>query len=532
MEILCLYTCLTAVRFLRFYVFTFFMDGELLADQPLGQKLIKKWFWLYFFTILIAPTGYFIRVLVSNSVSVADVGIIYSIMWLMGILSAYHDLGLTEALQYHLPKYRIQKKYNAFKTSILFTFIVQAVTGIIIAFLLFYWADFLAANYFHSAESAYIIKIFCLYFLGVNFFNMLYSIYIAFQDIIQYKLIDGIKSYTTLIFTLCFFLLGTLDITNFTRAWMIGLWVSLLISGILFIKKYWYTLSKWEIERDYALLKKQIKYAFWVFIWINVTLLLSQIDQQFIIYFLWAQSAWYYANYLSLILSFNILSAPFLGYLFPLTTELIQKNENEKLRELKSILYKYFSLFALSVSSIFIVLWPEIATILFGVKFMYSWELLSYSAGFLIFYVLFGINFSLLAGMGKVKQRAKIIAIALLANIVLNFIFIHLRWIVGVIAATIISWIMLFVMSYRLVNKQREIIWDRWYVIKNLLVIIVLSTIIFLYKNNIFVLEDSDRYKNLIYFVLIGVGYYLIIGLINWWNIKLFIKEIKKIWRK
>jgi len=31
------------------------MDGELLADQPLGEKLIKKGFWLYFFAYLIGP---------------------------------------------------------------------------------------------------------------------------------------------------------------------------------------------------------------------------------------------------------------------------------------------------------------------------------------------------------------------------------------------------------------------------------------------------------------------------------------------
>lgn len=502
------------------------MDWELLADQPLGQKLIKKWFWLYFFTILIAPTGYFIRVLVSNSVSVADVGIIYSILWLMGIFSAYHDLGLTEALQYHLPKYRIQKKYNAFKTSILFTFIVQAVTGIIIAFLLFYWADFLAENYFHSVESAYIIKIFCLYFLGVNFFNMLYSIYIAFQDIIQYKLIEGIKSYTTLIFTLCFFLLGTLDITNFTRAWMIGLWVSLAISWILFVKKYWYTLTKWEIEWDVYLLKKQTNYAFRVFIWINVSFLLWQIDQQFIIFFLWAKEAWYYANYLSLVFSFGVITWPILWYLFPLTTELVEKNQNDKLIYLKNILYKYFSVFALSISGLFLVFWPEIAVVFFGQKFLYSWKLLSYSAIFLIFYMLFNINFWFLAGMGKVKKRAKIIFIALIVNIILNLVFIRFRWIIWVIIATIISRIMLFYMSHRLVDKDKEIIFDRWYLIKNAIVIIILSGILFYFKTTLFILEDKYRYINLFYLILMSLGYYLVILATNRNNIKSIKKEV------
>ena len=45
----------------------------LLPDQPLGQKLIKKGFWLYFFMLLTAPVAYIIKVLISNALSVEDV---------------------------------------------------------------------------------------------------------------------------------------------------------------------------------------------------------------------------------------------------------------------------------------------------------------------------------------------------------------------------------------------------------------------------------------------------------------------------
>ena len=506
------------------------MEWELLTDQPLWQKLIKKGFWLYFFTILIAPTGYFIRVLVSNAVSVEDIGIIYSVMGLMWVISAYHDLGLTEALQYHLPKYRIQKKYNAFKTSIYFTMIVQTISGFAIAIVLFFWANYLSTNYFHSPESANIIKIFCLYFLGVNFYNILYSIYIAFQDVIQYKIIEGIRWYTTLIFTLIFFLLWGLNITNFTRAWILWLWLALTISGVIFRKKYKYTLQKGVFQRNTSLIKKQIKYAFRIFIGINVIYLLGQVDQQFIMYFLGAEKAWYYANYLSLILSFSILTGPLLWYLFPLTTELIEKKEYQKLTELKNILYKYFSIFAISISGLFIVLGPEIATILFGQKFIYSWQLLAYSAWFLIFYTLFSINLSLLAGMGKVKERAKIIGIALLTNIILNLIFIHIRGILWVIAATMVSWIMLFVMSYRIANKEHKITFSWIFFIKNIATVIIICIGIQSIKKQYFTLEDTSRYYNLLVFIIISIIYYLIIIEINYPSLKLLKQEIKKIY--
>lgn len=502
-------------------------ENQLLADQPLGEKLIKKGFWLYFFMIITAPVWYIIKVLISNSISVEDVWIIYSIIWFIWILSAYHDLWLTEALQYHLPKYRIQKQYNEFKTSIYFTLIIQILTGIIISCILFFWANYLSVNYFHTPESVDVIKIFCIYFLGLNFYNMLYSIFVSFQDVIQAKLLEFIRYYATLIFTICFFVIGGLNIVSFT--WWRVIWIicALLFSGIIFLKKYRYTVIKWNLERTEKLFKKQIKYAFRVFIWTNISILLSQIDLQFVIYFLGTKEAWYYTNYLSLIFSFATITAPILWYIFPLTTELIEKKEYEKINQFKNILYKYFSVFALSVWGFFFVLWPEIATILFWKKFIYSGTLLMYSSPFLIFYVLYNINFWFLAWMWKVRERAKIILIALVINIILNFILIKFFWSVGVMIATMISWVVLFIMSYKPISNQKEITFNWLFLFKNIFGVIIICFIIYLFKNNVFILEDTYRYRNLLYFLLITLWYCLYVLGINYKNIILVKRELK-----
>ena len=133
---------------------------DLLQDETLSQKLIKKGFWLYLFWYLIAPGGYLIRLLISNSpeVSVADVGILYSIISLISFLNVYNDLGLTESLQYFLPKFWIKKEYNHIKTTIYLSFLVQFGTAILIALGLRFGSDWLAINYFHNPISADILK--------------------------------------------------------------------------------------------------------------------------------------------------------------------------------------------------------------------------------------------------------------------------------------------------------------------------------------------------------------------------------------
>lgn len=104
----------------------------LLKEETLAKKLIGKGSLIYIFSFLIAPTGYIIRVLASNTLSVEEIGIFYSILGLITILAAYNDLGLTEALQYFLPKYWIKKQYNHYKTIWIATFAMQLLTGIVI----------------------------------------------------------------------------------------------------------------------------------------------------------------------------------------------------------------------------------------------------------------------------------------------------------------------------------------------------------------------------------------------------------------
>jgi O-antigen/teichoic acid export membrane protein len=131
--------------------------------------------------------------------------------------------------------------------------------------------------------------------------------------------------------------------------------------------------------------------------------------------------------------------------------------------------------------------------------------------------------------MGKVKARAKIIFIALITNIVLNLIFIQVWGVIGAVAAMMISWIMLCCMSYREIDKDKEISFDRRYLIKNLISIGILSATIYYIKNKVFILEDIHRYENLFYFIIICIGYYICIAGINYKSIVLMKKEFSAI---
>lgn len=52
----------------------------LFPDEPLKNKLLRNGFRLYFFSFIVAPTGYIIKVIASRELSVEDIGIFYSVL--------------------------------------------------------------------------------------------------------------------------------------------------------------------------------------------------------------------------------------------------------------------------------------------------------------------------------------------------------------------------------------------------------------------------------------------------------------------
>ncbi len=78
----------------------------------LAHKIITRGFWLYFFTVLMIPATYGTRILIADTLSVADIGILYSVISFVMILTTFNDGGLSEAANYFIPKYRVAGQHD------------------------------------------------------------------------------------------------------------------------------------------------------------------------------------------------------------------------------------------------------------------------------------------------------------------------------------------------------------------------------------------------------------------------------------
>jgi O-antigen/teichoic acid export membrane protein len=506
------------------------------TSETLSEKFIKKWFWLYFFSILIAPIGYIVKIILSYDLTVEEIWVLYWIISLIVLLSIYHDLWLTESLNYFLPKFIVNKDYSRFKSVLFYTFLAQVPTSIFLWLILYISSWYLANNYFKAQnlvlETQMTIQIFCLFFVWINLFQFTSTIFWAAQNTKIQKLVDFLRMFAVLWFTFWFWFFDKWNLINYAWTWIIWVWIWIFFSYIFFYKIYYKPyLKEVKIIYDKILIKKLFSYAFWVLIAINISTILSQIDMQLVIYILWIKDAWYYSNYLSIIWIPFLFVWPIIWFLFPVISSLHSENGKEKITIIKSIFYKYFSVISIYISIFMFIFWPHISTILFWQKFMFSWIILQYSILFLIFNMLLHINFQILSWQWSIKDRVKILWIWLTINLILNIFLINLFkpywfWAAWSSLAVWLSWIPIFVLSH-FATKEYVINFDFKFFIKNFIIILIINLFLYFYIEPYFF--GLNRIYSLLFLILIWLLYTIIIAMFNLKELKLFILEIKKI---
>ncbi|MCH2188529.1 oligosaccharide flippase family protein, partial [Candidatus Gracilibacteria bacterium] len=429
--------------------------------KTLAEKFIKKGFWLYLFSFIIAPIGYIIKIIISGELSVSEVGILYGVISLIMLVSSFNDFGMTESLNHFIPRFFTEKRFDKIKSILMYAFCSQMITGILLGLFFFFGADFIAANYFKTSQATDILKIFCLFFIGTNVFHIATTFFIATQNTFYNKLVDFFRMAFSLVCVLGVFFFDVSSLVNYSYAWIAGLYLGIIVAVFVFYTKYYYKyLSSEKILWETSLFKTVFSYAIWVLLGAQAATILGQMDMQMIIYLLDTTQAGYYTNYLSIIGIPFLLIGPIFGLLFPIFSEMHSKGHIEKIRQIKSIFLKNFIAVGIAFNILFFVFSEIIAFILFGEKFIESGVILKYSILFLVFNFMLQINFNIMAGIGKIKDRVKIISIALVFNFIMNFILIQHIGVYGAALATGMGWILIFVLSEIFLRKHYLIKFD------------------------------------------------------------------------
>lgn len=506
-----------------------------MIDQhaTLAEKFLKKWFWLYLFSFIIAPIWYIIKIIISGELTVSEVWILYGIISLITLLYSYNDLWMTESLKHFIPKFVTEKRYDKVKSILSYALLAQIISSLIIASFFFFWADFIANNYFKTEAAKEVLKVFAFFFIGINIFQTINTFFLAIQNTFYNKLTELIRMVFILWSVLFIYFWDHSSLVNYSYSWLI--WLYAWILGILFIfyiKYYKKELEGEKIIWSKKLFKTVFNYALLVFLWTSIWTILGQIDMQMVIYMLGTTDAGYYTNYLSVIGIPFLVITPIFALLFPVFSEMHSKWETEKIKLVKQIFTNIFIIIWIFSVIFFFVFSLNIATVLFWEKFITSWIILQYSVLFLVFNFLLQINFNIIAGIWQVHKRVKIVLIAVIFNFFTNILFINIYWVWGAALATWLGWILIYWLSEYFLWKNYRINFDYINILKNIFAIWIIWLFSYYYIIPKLIIWDWNRIDNLLSLFIIFIIWWILFLIINKKDVKMFIWEIKALKNK
>jgi O-antigen/teichoic acid export membrane protein len=447
-------------------------------SSNLGHTLIQKSLWIYLFTLIWAPAWYLNRIIISADLSVAEVWILYSIIGLMGLIVMYNDLWFKESMTFFLPNFLVHKKYDSVKSTLINMTVIQIITWIWIWILIWCLSELLAKSYFWYPAASDVLKLMTWYLL-IQCLNP-DSIFLVFQDTFWNKLLSTYNVIWVCLFTLMIHFYWFPTIKRFA-IWYIIIWFIWNIVGFIVLRKKYliWLRATAKYRRDKIEFIKIIKYSFGVLISNNLIVLLGSIDLLLIMWFLWAESAWYYTNANILIGILPTLVWPIFSLILPVTSDLHAKWEHKKIAKLNSLLITYVLTIWVICAWFGVIFWPEIAIGLLWEKFRYSWEIAQIWFIGMPISIWIRILFVMFAGTGAIIKRIKILIIGLIINIVGIGISIksgyNLQWIV---LSASISRIVIFALSFKQIEHHMKLIINRQMIVKNIIIWITIAIIL------------------------------------------------------
>lgn len=455
------------------------------------KNFLKNTLFLYLIIFLTTPLSYLTRIIYSKSLELGDFGLIYSIFAFLTLISIFIDFGLTQALAYYIPKFNLKNNWDNIRNSVYYAFLFQLITSIIVVVVLFFLSDFLELHYFQNEFASISLKIFLIMFFCINIVNVVKGVLIAFQKVIQVKIVDFMKFF--FIFTSSIFVFLNYDnnlLVNYVLAWSFSHILLVLLYFIYVIKVFPELFEKLPTQ-DFQLFKKLFGYGFYLLIGNSITVLLTQIDIIMITFFLSTSQVGLYSNSISVISILAIVTLPISIYLIPVFSELSVKKDFSKMSEITSQIFKLGFLLILPISLTFFLFSKEIILILFSEAFLDAHVVLSLFGIFGIFQILSVYNYSILSGLGLLKNRIQSLSFVLIINILLNILLIPFLGILGAAISTIFSWFLSFLFSFYLINSKLDIDFGLKKIIKFLLLGAIFVFSVTILKNminvNIFV---------------------------------------------
>lgn len=392
--------------------------------------------------------AYLTRVVLARTLSLEEYGLFYAVFTFVFFFFLFKNLGLDEALIKFIPEFKVKKRNQDIKSTIVTIGLIQLISSFIFIIALFILSDFLAANYFKNPSAALMLKLFSIILVLNIFDDSLKGFFQGMQKPKYYSLIEFSKNAATLILMLLFFYLG-FKIYAPVWAYILAGPIVFLIFLPFFLKIF--PFFKYKATFSKKLTKKLLGYSIPALFTLAGIKVISYIDVLMLTYLRSLEEVGIYGIVLPTSMLCLYLGRAVSLVMLPMSSEMWAKKEYNRLSEGIARINKY-TLAIIVPAMLLLIFFSELyIKLIFGEKFLAGTLALQIILIGVIFFTIARINNSIIAGIGKPQKVTKIILLSALINIIGNLILIPKFGIEGAATATTISYIFaLFLSNYEL----------------------------------------------------------------------------------
>ncbi|HLC22156.1 MAG TPA: flippase [Candidatus Nanoarchaeia archaeon] len=419
-----------------------------------AQIAIKTSLALFIGSVLSGLAAYGTRMILTRALSVTEYGLFYGVFSFVSFFLLFRDFGLPTAIIKYVADFHAKKKYHDLKTALVSVTLVQFVSSVVIAVVLFAFADVIAASYFKEPKAALLLKFFVVYIFTSLFAIMLKAILMGFRSKF-FPFFELFKNTTNLLFLLVaaplsFGVLLPLFGQIFSWIIMIGICVYILL-------RHHFQFFDYHVTNLKSSTKLMLSFGLPVLLATIGYQVIGQIDTLFLVYLRTLDEVGVYNTVLPASLVFLLFGKSVADIIFPLFAEMWAKHEQSKIQQGVTEVYKYGFILSAPVLLFFFVYARLFLELSFGLVYGVGAQAFQILLIGILFYIMVMINNHILAAIGKPAITTKIVLGSAVLNIVLNTIFIPPFGMGGAALATSLSYLTMLLFSTLYVAKELSV---------------------------------------------------------------------------
>jgi len=336
----------------------------------------------------------------------------------------------------------------------------------------------------------------------------------AYQKVVYFKVADLIKFSSILTLAVFLFSLTDLTVTVPAYSYLFGVLVTIIVY-YTFFRFNFRDIIKTKAEVNKGMIREMFSYALPIMFSTAAGILFSSSDMILLTYLKGPELVGLYNIALPAITIITLLIGP-ISY----------HNKNKKaIVSILNFLYNNFLFLSLPLGLIFFAYPNLIINLLFGSKYLGAVNTLRVFSFFFVFRAVRDINFAIVAGIGKAKERSKVLYYAAAFNIIADLVFIPLFAATGAAFATGLSWVLMSYLTTRIILKEYK---PRINI--KLQFRVVLSNLIFLLS--IFFFKMTFELSSIILEAVLVLSISAVIYLLSLFLFKALTKEKIKLFKK